>query len=254
MRGARVPGADAHAPSGIIPAYAGSTLQGRAKTCQYRDHPRVCGEHALAGGTSESGKGSSPRMRGAPLGSVKVLALGGIIPAYAGSTSGAPPAATRRWDHPRICGEHHGRMRPARRFRGSSPHMRGALPIAYISEAVAGIIPAYAGSTRLMYFDVGYQWDHPRICGEHLVICTAPIYVRGSSPHMRGAPRPTDTWLLRVGIIPAYAGSTNRYLVLIPSTWDHPCICGEHKERELMVTEYAGSSPHMRGALQGDRT
>ena len=29
----------------IIPAYAGSTLAGRAIKCCVRDHPRVCGEH-----------------------------------------------------------------------------------------------------------------------------------------------------------------------------------------------------------------
>ena len=46
----RMRGAPRHAPVasdavGIIPAYAGSTAPSFLKVSQYRDHPRVCGEH-----------------------------------------------------------------------------------------------------------------------------------------------------------------------------------------------------------------
>ena len=136
---------------GIIPAYAGSTRRlphpphGRwgssprmrgapsrtsGKTTSTRDHPRVCGEHALhrvdsshagwiipayAGSTTEIGmavlvkKGSSPRMRGA--------------------LAGRYDACSTPWDHPRVCGEH----TPVRSRRTET------------------------------------RWDHPRVCGEHLI-------------------------------------------------------------------------------------
>ena len=93
-----------------------------------------------------------------------------------------------------------------------------------------GIIPAYAGSTRI----VGARW----------------AILRGSSPHTRGAPvnpmlcsrslrdhprirgeheREHDRLRYAYGIIPAYAGST--------------CRCGQRGPKGQ------GSSPHTRGAL-----
>ena len=92
--------------SGIIPAYAGSTTWSSSGAARARDHPRVCGEHLevrLAGSARE---GSSPRMRGAPVGSQRGIPQWGIIPAYAGSTARRPSARPQGWDHPRVCGEH----------------------------------------------------------------------------------------------------------------------------------------------------
>ena len=154
----------------------------------------------------------------------------GIIPAYAGSTStprrstrvavgssphtrGAPRPLTstpsQAWDHPRIRGEH--------KLDGD------------VVTVLAGIIPAYAGST-----------------------CANPsdwLRCLGSSPHTRGAPDKdrVDFIALRdhprirgehansliqgreiSGIIPAYAGST-------VATQFRKCVG-------------VGSSPHTRGA------
>ena len=55
--------ADIH---GIIPAYAGNTMLTRPGHTQLGDHPRVCGEHRLAGLVGHVPGGSSPRMRGTP--------------------------------------------------------------------------------------------------------------------------------------------------------------------------------------------
>ena len=55
----------------------------------------------------------------------------------------------------------------------------------------------------------------------------APIIV-GSSPHTRGALRLYLKLDVRVGIIPAYAGSTAHALVSALRRWDHPRIRGEH--------------------------
>ena len=125
---------------GIIPAYAGSTVW-------RRDHPRIRGEHARHG-----------RLRQRPV---------GIIPAYAGSTEGnringdreigssphtrgAPGTSSRwrcrRWDHPRIRGEHR------RTGRASALQSR--------------IIPAYAGSTLIvLVHPFSYPWIIPAYAG-----------------------------------------------------------------------------------------
>ena len=50
---------------------------------------------------------------------------------------------------------------------GSSPRMRGALLIPIGERYGIGIIPAYAGSTVVLYEADGYTRDHPRVCGEH---------------------------------------------------------------------------------------
>ena len=87
----RVRGADGHsaldpANVGIIPARAGSRARMLSITVCSWDHPRACGEQAVAVSVMDVQAGSSPRVRGAgqladnPAGPV------GIIPARAGSS------------------------------------------------------------------------------------------------------------------------------------------------------------------------
>ena len=75
---------------GITPAYAGKSASGDRNGRQIRDHPRVCGEKVYEVLTRDSTSGSPPRMRG----KVDVVAGledgGGITPAYAGKSNGAP--------------------------------------------------------------------------------------------------------------------------------------------------------------------
>ena len=66
---------------------------------------------------------------------------------------------------------------------------------------------------------------------------------------MRGAHFWCHCGLLRLGLIPARAGSTP---VNISPRWApraHPRPCGEHSESEASGHHYAGSSPPVRGAL-----
>ena len=72
--------------------------------------------------------------------------------------------------------------------------------------------------------------------------------VRGSSPHTRGAPGRRLALELRVGIIPAYAGSTPAPSGSAPPLLDHPRIRGEHPIAVHMKAYGTGSSPHTRGA------
>ena len=86
MRGK--PMAPPRPPSGgwNIPAYAGKTDQPPSKLLRAEEHPRVCGENHAARPDTDTGSGTSPRMRG----KLRVLVWVGFwrrnIPAYAGKT------------------------------------------------------------------------------------------------------------------------------------------------------------------------
>ena len=154
-----------------------------------RDHPRVCGEHATGASTQVNCTGSSPRMRGTQRIHVDFPLEEGIIPAYAGNTvpyAFCPPSLG---DHPRVCGEHHGRHGSRLCRMGSSPRMRGTPLYPNAIRFPRGIIPAYAGNTAPTPPARTTRRDHPRVCGEHVI------------PHLRRAGR--------TGIIPAYAGNTS---------------------------------------------
>ena len=70
------------------------------------------------------------------------------------------------------------------------------------------IIPAYAGSTPTCPKPDSPSPDHPRIRGEHGPGIPSHKWVSGSSPHTRGAPLQIAWEVIKLGIIPAYAGST----------------------------------------------
>ena len=90
-----------------------------------------------------------------------------------------------------------------------------------------GIIPAHAGNTlSCLVTRISFR-DHPRACGEHLVVGGEAVTSAGSSPRMRGT---------QIGI------KIHRY-----SPVDHPRACGEHRSTLACVCALLGSSPRMRG-------
>ena len=234
--------------NGIIPAYAGSTLSSNVSRSGGRDHPRIRGEHNTFPRRLHPCQGSSPHTRGARASSRRRRLGGGIIPAYAGSTTCKAGGQLRQRDHPRIRGEHEV---PAPEWfvkEGSSPHTRGAHPQADHGPRPDGIIPAYAGSTSKRTPKITGARDHPRIRGEHAAMKARENGLQGSSPHTRGAQPPTSFCFRFPGIIPAYAGSTRVTLWDEVFTRDHPRIRGEHICPAAAATRNPGSSPHTRGA------
>ena len=111
--------------SGIIPAYAGNTGNLALNLMNWRDHPRVCGEHATVTVPPTDSTGSSPRMRGTHMVILPQICDTGIIPAYAGNTPCRAPAWNWWRDHPRVCGEHYTLRCGMACSLGSSPRMRG---------------------------------------------------------------------------------------------------------------------------------
>ena len=109
--------------------------------------------------------------------------------------------------------------------------MRGARTGTTWSTLRRGIIPARAGSTRTP--------------------CQTLPRSRGSSPLVRGALDGGGLAASPRGIIPARAGSTGNALKYIWREGDHPRSCGEHIVADSDDADAAGSSPLVRGALDG---
>ena len=113
-----------------------------------------------------------------------------------------------------------------------------------------GLIPAYAGSTRLTRFCSWSVRAHPRLRGEHLAPHLRNRLVAGSSPLTRGAQKSTNDCSRPLGLIPAYAGSTNSRPAPTRSHWAHPRLRGEHAVAANIQPATLGSSPLTRGALR----
>ena len=178
---------------------------------------------------SRSGKGSSPRVRGA----AQLLRQGphvpGIIPARAGSRNGATHCPSARRDHPRACGEQVERSIMSMGVTRSSPRMRGAVLFIVTSPLDSGIIPACAGSSSRSRPRGTGSWDHPRVCGEQAYLSILYISILGSSPRVRGAAEWVPSYFDFQGIIPARAGSSRGRSATTRPAWDHPRACGEQR-------------------------
>ena len=84
--------------------------------------------------------------------------------------------------------------------------------------------------------------------GEHCHLDDGRPWVRGSSPHARGARRGEHVGQHRQGIIPACAGSTTFWRPARRTMQDHPRMRGEHARHARLYAVSSGSSPHARGA------
>ena len=115
------------------------------------------------------------------------------------------------------------------------------------------IIPADAGSTGRDHGAGVATRDHPRGCGEHILTCLFRRIGSGSSPRMRGARFSIIASMGVLGIIPADAGSTIRHTAPTTRRRDHPRGCGEHSSISDRKWRHGGSSPRMRGALNGEQ-
>ena len=110
----------------IIPAHAGSREISSRSESAMQDHPRACGEQLNGALEDMSGRGSSPRMRGAGRPLRPRPARRRIIPAHAGSSTPRIRPIPHNRDHPRACGEQARAPRSCHSLMGSSPRMRGA--------------------------------------------------------------------------------------------------------------------------------
>ena len=171
----------------------------------------------------------------------------GLIPAYAGKTTAGVLALSASAAHPRVCGENPVSSNRAAVTRGSSPRMRGKRAGPGRSGGPCGLIPAYAGKTRVGAGSVSARSAHPRVCGENLPKALPMISAAGSSPRMRGKPRSVGGIWKVSRLIPAYAGKTGSAGYLRTRQRAHPRVCGENLTGPCVPCRPRGSSPRMRG-------
>ena len=220
----------------FIPAGAGNT----GVACNARRnrpvHPRRCGEHFSVAAVARSPVGSSPQVRGTPLGALLVGIRNRFIPAGAGNTLPDRPATGRRAVHPRRCGEHPKAVRVFSSSDGSSPQVRGTRARSTLATEYPRFIPAGAGNTFLPLDTLTHR--------------------HGSSPQVRGTPRCHRWRNARMRFIPAGAGNTSRPCRRRRSRAVHPRRCGEHIKRNRTTHHLGGSSPQVRGTRHwpGGRT
>ena len=198
--------------------------------------------------------GSPPRMRGKGHRIPLRHPLQGITPAYAGKSSACRRTLSAGWDHPRICGEKAEMGGFIPRFSGSPPRMRGKVLPDRGRVLGVGITPAYAGKSfpTSMFRSVGR--DHPRICGEKIVVSRTWCSRSGLPPRMWGKVSSIRDDLARVGITPAYAGKSSSPRLIALLIWDHPRVCGEKVSPRLSSSPRMGSPPRMRGKAVRNET
>ena len=155
---------------------------------------------------------------------------------------------TARTAHPRSRGEHESGHSPRVRASGSSPLTRGARRTWCSCSPPARLIPAHAGSTLAAPRSYPRWGAHPRSRGEHGNVKLVAANFQGSSPLTRGAPPVTRFGANPAGLIPAHAGSTFLWLLLVVVCWAHPRSRGEHVTTSRHQQGYRGSSPLTRGA------
>ena len=130
---------------------------------------------------------------------------------------------------------------------GSSPLVRGQQSNGLGKTVNERIIPARAGPTITDTDTASAATDHPRSCGANAIGSVILIRTRGSSPLVRGQHERINVHDIRVRIIPARAGPTERCRAM-PGDWtDHPRSCGANILCGFLVHFSSGSSPLVRG-------
>ena len=130
--------------------------------------------------------GSPPPMRGKDTLRTCDCAAIGITPAYAGKSLFCTCIPMCSEDHPRLCGEKSMVEAILCFLSGSPPPMRGKDQPAPRQPCLFRITPAYAGKSL-----TGTVWtrpprDHPRLCGEKIMLARSYFFILGSPPPMRG--------------------------------------------------------------------
>ena len=170
-----------------------------------------------------------------------------FIPAYAGNAGNRCSRSPAAPVHPRVCGERPAINAVKESVGGSSPRMRGTLPLERAERIVMRFIPAYAGNAP---HPLGWHEDrpvHPRVCGERGRHAHPGRPQVGSSPRMRGTHATPNRDSSRRRFIPAYAGNAADRMVICDTYAVHPRVCGERGRHAHPGRQQGGSSPRMRG-------
>ena len=195
-------------------------------------------------------RGSSPLTRGKRGGcGLRAIPRGGSSPLTRGKLQGREARPEVRVAHPRSRGENGLHAASGNHWRGSSPLTRGKLTRSPRRTKPGGLIPAHAGKTPSREPHHAHTRAHPRSRGENCRV--SPVRPRrvGSSPLTRGKPASCVTVSHLTGLIPAHAGKTKNFYLLLIAKRAHPRSRGENSLVVWRDADVAGSSPLTRGKL-----
>ncbi len=74
------------------------------------------------------------------------------------------------------------------------------------------------------------MWDHPRVCGEQLMVRIFGDASAGSPPRVRGTGPLLCVQVIADGITPACAGNSTKNVAALSIREDHPRVCGEQEK------------------------
>ena len=153
----------------------------------------------------------------------------------------------RYGDHPRVCGEKQTIVGEYGPELGSPPRVRGKVELHHQDQTHVGITPACAGKSWTALRGTEKRGDHPRVCGEKLLILGRQLLHLGSPPRVRGKGRGRGMALAHHGITPACAGKRQWFSLGVFIASDHPRVCGEKWPCVKSFHEIHGSPPRVRG-------
>ncbi len=216
-------------PERITPACAGKSDLLFPTGMRRKDHPRVCGEKGVRKSCSIVSRGSPPRLRGKGVITISRRPNPRITPACAGKRHQIAGESCCGQDYPRVCGEKIARCFSCITVAGSPPRVRGKVNFCRCHPVTARIIPACAGKSSIDFLPgIGYK-DHPRVCGEKQLPCSACDSAVGSPPRVRGKGSHISCADRFSRITPACAGKSIIMRLLIRLSEDHPRVCGEKR-------------------------
>ena len=130
---------------------------------------------------------------------------------------------------------------------GSSPLARGAHQTLLYRGSLLRLIPARTGNTRKPTPPIPCVPAHPRSRGEHSSMRQLNQALAGSSPLARGPHDGRGHPHHQGGLIPARAGTTDKYRIRNHREWAHPRSRGDHPGDTGVCCTTRGSSPLARG-------
>ncbi len=211
----------------VIPAGAGNAQSPTHLAFCTTGHPRGCGER------SDRARVGVEELR--------------VIPAGAGNAAAQNSRLRAVSGHPRGCGERFENGFADPTDDGSSPRVRGTRISRTTTRSPRRVIPAGAGNASEGQAMRRNGSGHPRGCGERRSGDHPPRGAGGSSPRVRGTPRPPPACRRLPRVIPAGAGNAGPVVLGSKKTAGHPRGCGERLPRLYPPLAPAGSSPRVRG-------
>ena len=170
----------------FIPAGTGNSGCKIYKPIKNSVHPRRYGELTTGSSTSVLSPGSSPQVRGTPIGHGAVHPNQRFIPAGTGNSSWQLASMVFLSVHPRRYGELQHALFLRVGIGGSSPQVRGTRSLRVGEVANKRFIPAGTGNSSSSNVTVTGQPVHPRRYGELRAYRQRSNPWCGSSPQVRG--------------------------------------------------------------------